>query len=278
MRLMKTVVPASMQHEIVKLQNDLEAAGKDLTQAKTHETELTRELESLKEQLAKVQESASTTQTELEHAQKALADQADKLKTLSSSEDNSDLLHSELDRSLAEIEELKLALSRTQEDSATEINWTREQHKKELQSLTEKYVTRENTLKKEMERLAIARPKEVGEEIHKEIDDGKKELQDKIDFLNSQVKELSNQSKDNEHQVSDVLQPLKDQVDMLKLQVGILEKDNDKKDEEMRELHIANTKKISELEAEHRREMEKLKENKLALESQLADLQQQQSR
>lgn len=262
------VLTATQQNEINILRNDFEAAKADLAKSKAHEEELSHVLSTTQASLSEAQETAKSAQDALSHAQKALSDQEEKLNGLSS--DNSELLHSELDKSMAEAEELKVALNRTQEDMASELDWTREQHRKEVEEMTKKYVARETELRKEMEKLAV-KPKEMGEELQKELDHDRKELQGKIDAVNEEVIQLKEQSNTSQHTVLDILQPLQDQVEMLKSQIEILEKDIDRKDEEMKELHLANTSKLSEVEAEHRREIERLMESKMALEQQLAE-------
>lgn len=254
-----------------------------------------------------------------------------------SSADNTELLHSELDRALSEAEEAKLASTRLQEDHDRETAWLRAQHAKELESATSKQVDAMLALREELEeskkKLVLAenevvlakketqqmlevhakKQQEVESALRKEIEEAKQDSAVQLQEVRNELDKLKEESAASQAKMSEALAsaqaeaaeraqrdsqvPVKedpgkrasgdhgkdneddeddendedDDASTLAIQVEILRGESDRKDEMIRELHIANTKKLSDQEAEHKRAIEALQATNFSLQQQLAE-------
>ena len=264
---MRSVLAARLESELSALKTDLDATRSDLAKSKAAQQELAASLATSQSALQAAREAASAAEDALQSANAALVDaqaQAGGPKSERDGHDASELLHGELDTALTELLEARDALTQAEERARAELAAVRGHHDSELQSAAEERVRVERELRAEIERVRNgAEAQLVG--LHAEV------AKLRLDAENADAAAAPipapAPAPANGEASGEVVDGLREELRRTAL---LLESAYREKDEAVQELHLANTKKMSDQEAAHQRDLQALQELNMNLQTELA--------
>ena len=264
---------ARLESELSTLKTDLDATRSDLAKFKAAQQELAASLASSQSAFESAREAASAAEDALQSANAALAN-APKSNADGDGDgdgpghDASELLHGELDTALTELSEARDALTEAEKRAREELAAVRAHHDSELQGAAEERVRVEHELKGEIERVKDGAEAQLAG-LRAEV--AKLRL-DQADSIASAAPAPAPgpgpAASSNGEASGEAVDALREELRRTAL---LLESAYREKDEAVQELHLANTKKISDQEAAHQRDLQALQELNMHLQTELAN-------